>query len=297
MKALVISGGGSKGAFAGGICEYLITQCNRDYDLYVGTSTGSLLIPCLALGEIERIKHVYTNVSQKQIFNVSPFVMRGEKIKINHFNTIRMFLKRSKTFGESKNLLKLIKNTFSVEEYEELKVRGKKLVVTTANISTNQMECKSSEDYEYDDFCDWMWASSNVVPFMSIVEKDGFEYADGGYGSLVPIKEAIRMGATQIDVVILRTEVPRGQQSARNPFSTLMRVLNFMHTQIGYDDIRIGKYESMLHDVELNLYYTPYRLTENSLAFNSNKMKKWWQEGYEYAREQNPACVYIKQQK
>jgi predicted patatin/cPLA2 family phospholipase len=27
MKALVISGGGSKGAFAGGIAEYLIRDC------------------------------------------------------------------------------------------------------------------------------------------------------------------------------------------------------------------------------------------------------------------------------
>ena len=31
MKALVISGGGSKGAFAGGIAQYLIQEKKKDY--------------------------------------------------------------------------------------------------------------------------------------------------------------------------------------------------------------------------------------------------------------------------
>ena len=56
MRALVISGGGSKGAFAGGIAEYLISKCGIRYGLFVGTSTGSLLIPLLAIGEISKIK-------------------------------------------------------------------------------------------------------------------------------------------------------------------------------------------------------------------------------------------------
>jgi len=68
MRALVISGGGSKGAFAGGIAEYLITVCKNDYDLFVGTSTGSLLIPLLSIGEISKLKEVYTSVNQKFYF-------------------------------------------------------------------------------------------------------------------------------------------------------------------------------------------------------------------------------------
>ena len=44
MRALVISGGGSKGAFAGGVAQFLMEQRGYDYDLLLGTSTGSLLI-------------------------------------------------------------------------------------------------------------------------------------------------------------------------------------------------------------------------------------------------------------
>ena len=52
MRALVISGGGSKGAFAGGVAEYLIDEKNNTYDLFLGTSTGSLMVSHLALGKL-----------------------------------------------------------------------------------------------------------------------------------------------------------------------------------------------------------------------------------------------------
>ena len=62
MKALVISGGGSKGAFAGGVAQFLIEEVKRDYDIFVGTSTGSLLLSHLALSKVDKIKEIYSNV-------------------------------------------------------------------------------------------------------------------------------------------------------------------------------------------------------------------------------------------
>ena len=55
MRALVISGGGSKGAYAGGVAQYLIQDEGVNYDMFLGTSTGSLLIPHLAAGKIDKI--------------------------------------------------------------------------------------------------------------------------------------------------------------------------------------------------------------------------------------------------
>ena len=54
MRALVISRGGSKGAFAGGVAQYLIEEKKMKYDLFIGTSTGSLLVSHLALGELKK---------------------------------------------------------------------------------------------------------------------------------------------------------------------------------------------------------------------------------------------------
>ena len=77
MKALVISGGGSKGAFAGGIAEYLITECGKDYDLMVGSSAGALLLPHLAIGNIEKIKKIYTSATRKT-FLMYHLLIRGK---------------------------------------------------------------------------------------------------------------------------------------------------------------------------------------------------------------------------
>ena len=51
MRALVISGGGSKGAFGGGVAQYLLQEKMYKYDILIGSSTASLLIPHQALGK------------------------------------------------------------------------------------------------------------------------------------------------------------------------------------------------------------------------------------------------------
>ena len=106
MKALVISGGGSKGAFAGGVAEYLIQHQKKEYDLFLGTSTGSLMVTHLALGEIADLKDIYTSVNQRSIFSNCPITVKnihGNKVVgINHLNVFWNFIRGRKTFGESK---------------------------------------------------------------------------------------------------------------------------------------------------------------------------------------------------
>ncbi|HET8810532.1 MAG TPA: patatin-like phospholipase family protein, partial [Flavobacteriaceae bacterium] len=91
MRALVISGGGSKGAYAGGVAQHLIEVQQRKYDLLLGSSTGSLLIPHLSIGKVEKLHHIYTNVNQQSIFSLNPFVTRKkgsrEFVSINFLNT------------------------------------------------------------------------------------------------------------------------------------------------------------------------------------------------------------------
>ena len=112
-KALVISGGGSKGAFAGGVAEYLLTEQQKEYDIFIGTSTGSLLVSHLALEKLDALKELYTNVNQRAIFSNNPFTIKNvdgvKVIRVNHFNTLWNFVNGRKTFGESKNLRKLIR--------------------------------------------------------------------------------------------------------------------------------------------------------------------------------------------
>lgn len=292
MKALVISGGGSKGAFAGGVAQFLIQEKKHEYDLFLGTSTGSLLLPHLALGKIDKIRSIYTNVNGKTIFNISPFIVKTKDnipiVTINHFNVLRQFIKGKRTFGESHGLFSYIKSNFTLAEFNTLKATKADIVITVTNLTRNEPEYKSIKNCDYEEFCEWIWISSNYIPFMSLVTKDNCEYGDGGFSSLVPIREAINRGATEIDVVILETEVNTSKAViGKNPFSLMIDMFRIALDQVERHDIIIGKLMATNRDVKLNLYYTPTKLTDNALIFNKIEMKKWWEDGYEYAQNKS----------
>ncbi len=290
MRALVISGGGSKGAYAGGVAQYLMQEQGKKYDLFLGTSTGSLLIPQLALGNIDKTYDIYTNVSQRTIFNVNPFRVRKkgnrEYVSINFLSSLWQFIKFKRTFGESKNLRRSIRRSFSESEFEQARQMTQDVVVTVSNLTKNKTEYKSINDFSYDDFCDWIWISCNYVPFMSLVTKEGCEYADGGFGCMVPIREAIRRGATEVDAIILESEnMEQNKVLGKNPFSLMVNLFSYMLDQVEGHDTVLGKLAAINKDVPLNLYYTPSKLTENSLVFNKKLMTNWWQQGFDYAAQ------------
>ncbi len=291
-KALVISGGGSKGAFAGGVAKYLIQEKKQDYDIIVGTSTGSLMVIHLALEKIDELQRIYSSIKQRSIFSNNPFFIKkvhGVKvIGIKHINTLWNFLNGRKTFGESKNLRKFIRKEISKSDFLKVKNSDKEVIVTVSNLTENRVEYKSINDYDYEDYCDWIWGSCNYVPFMSLLQKNNCEYADGGFGDLVPIKEAILKGATEIDVIILETETEHlSRMPSKNPFSLLMNVFDFMLDQIEQQNVHIGKLQAIHKNVKLNLYYTPTVLTTNSLIFDKKLMARWWKMGYNYAKKKN----------
>lgn len=291
MRALVISGGGCKGAFAGGAAEYLIKEKQRDYDIFVGTSTGSLLIPHLAINKIDHIKEAFTNVGQEDIYNTCPFIVKKSSdgslsSRINHFNIIKQFIKRRKTFGETQNLRKTIQRVLPADDFNQIKGSGKEVICTASNLTRSRIEYKYLKECSYEDFLDWMWISSSFVPFMSLVEKNGYEYADGGFGNYIPIEEAINLGATEIDVIVLNPKHRMIENfKTRNAFDVMLHSLGFMLNQIAYDDILIGHLESIYNDdIHVKFMFTPRVLTDYSFYFEAEQMKAWWQEGYEHAK-------------
>jgi predicted patatin/cPLA2 family phospholipase len=298
MRALVISGGGSKGAFAGGVAQFLIKECHKQFDIFIGSSAGSLLMPLLALGETEKLHTIFTTVTQGDIFNINPFVISKKngvfKTGINHLGIVRMFLKQKKTFGESLNLREMIGRFLNEDDFLKIKNGGPDVVITVANLTSMQVEYKSVKNCTYEDFCDWVWASANVVPFMSLLQKNECEYGDGGLGNNVPVSRAIMMGATEIDVIVLKPEKRQIKNPpVRNALELTERAFNFMVNQIQIDDVTIGRMEGIQKDIILNFYQPPQILTDNSLIFDPVKMKEWWNIGLQYARENSPDCVCL----
>ena len=209
------------------------------------------------------------------------------KIKINHFNVVKNFIRGKKTFGESENLRKLIAREISKEVFETAKAKHKEVVVCVSNFTLNEIEYKSLSACSYEDFLDWIWVSCNFLPFMSLVVKNRFEYADGGFGCIIAIEEAIRRGAKEIDAIMLNTEVQQlNRMRSRNAFDVLLSTLDFMGDQIVKDNIKVGQLLAKEKGVKLRLFYIPKVLTTNSLVFDRHEMENWWQEGWEHAQHE-----------
>lgn len=289
---MVISGGGSKGAYGGGIASYLLEH-RPAYDLFIGTSTGSLLAPLLAVGKVDILREAYTHVTQDDIFNVNPFISiskaYGSEIKMNHLNTLRQFWRNRKTFGESHNLRDYIKKFYLPEDHRKLREQLINVVVTVSNLSKNQVEYKSVFDHSYEDFVDWIWISCNLIPFMSLVIKDRCEYADGGLGNFIPVKKAIDMGAKHVDAIVLDTHHQAiNHLPSLNLFDLIFRIFDYSIYQIQQKDIELADLQASIYEGDINYYYIPQLLTSNSLIFNTEKMKRWWLQGYDYARSAPP---------
>ena len=186
--------------------EYL-KETGKDWDFYAGTSTGSLVIPLVACNEIERLKVAYTSITPDKIFKLNPFFVKSNndgdfKFGINHFTIAKnLIINHSISLGDSSNLRKTLEEFLRPENYQKIIDSGKDVIVSVCNLNLETIEFKSILQETYTDFLDWMWASGSATPFMSVVEKNGYEWADGGLLRFIPLLEAIERGATEIDAI------------------------------------------------------------------------------------------------
>ena len=123
-KALVISGGGSKGAFAVGVYKYLVSTYDLGFDVLIGTSTGSLIVPLAALGKIDLLEKLYTTQKTENIV-----------IKDNIGNRLN-----KDAIFEVTPLWETIKTYYTDEFYDDLMNSGKEIFFEY-NLFANRGAC------------------------------------------------------------------------------------------------------------------------------------------------------------
>lgn len=284
MKAIVISGGGAKGAWGGGVTEYLHKDLNKKWDIFLGSSTGSLISANLPKYDFDELKQMYTSVNNDSIFSVNPFKDNG---KIKFFNLVWRLIKKKKSIGEFGNLRKLLKESCTIQDFLNIK-SSNEIIITTSNMTTGSPEFFSNKDYthanlgpRYDRFIDAIIASASVPLAAEPVKIDNDYYLDGGILEHAPIQKAIEMGASEIDIIMLRTEKSKNTEwSPKNMFDVLLRTIDLLQREVSLSDVMIATLLADLKkDVQLNFYYTPTELSRNALTFDKEEMLKWWESG------------------
>lgn len=297
-RGLVISGGGSWGAYGGGT----LTRINGKYDTVVGVSTGSLLAPFAALNEWEVLKAGYTSITNSNIidevwYKPYPFKPNG---KIRLLAIIVALLLGQKTIGTSNALRKTIDKFFSEEFFNDLKRKNKEVLIGTQNYA--QMPSKihyfSSANTNFEDFKDWMWCSANFPFFTSLVKKSWTNntgsfhiglWSDGGMSDLVGLDQVMGKGFKEIDIILHRTKnVEKYEGHIINNFmENVSTSISAMRYDIEFQYFFQKIEELNKEGTKVTIYWLPRKLSTNSMIFNQEEMLAWWDEGYNTAFDEN----------
>lgn len=273
-KGIVISGGGSWGAFTVG--RLAVNKPKVDY--VIGCSTGSLIAPFVLLEKWDELIFLYSNVEDSDIFSTNPFKQNGN-IKI--FQALKRLILGKKTLGETLSLKSMILKYFTKEMFEELKFKNKECIVTVCNIDNpyRSTEFINSKDCIYEVFCDYMFASCCVPLVTTLVEINGNNYCDGGTLEGVPIQQAVKDNCTELDVYLHNVEFKKPYKPIKNILHFSARLFNLMRQEIKKDDMSIGNFNN---NVSIKYKYLPYELNLRLLRFNKEQMRMWIIEGINY---------------
>lgn len=283
MKALVLSGGGAKGAYQVGVLKRWMGDHEIDYDIMCGVSVGALNVAGLA--------RIPKGQSRKAIQELENFWLT----KITGTKSIH---KRWCPFGalhalwlksvyNSSPLIKLVKESLDLSTVMK---NGRKISVGAVCLETGEHRYVDETD---PNFSDWILASSSYPVFLKPIEIEGKHWSDGGVVNVTPLGKAIELGATEIDIVICSDPWAKitwdSNRKAAVP-DQVIQVLNIMSSQIMKNDIQITGLKNDLSDinpkyksVKIRVVFPKFELIKNPLEFNPEEIKMMMEQGYKDA--------------
>jgi NTE family protein len=205
LKALVVSGGGSKGAFAVGAVRYMRETLGIEFSMVAGTSTGALIVPFVVSGDLALTEKMYTSVTNADI--LAPVSLQTTWKRGYLFDTapLEKLLGRHLTEARARRILDSDVPAFLAAvslqtgrltyfqtgtatgcangHAEVVKVTDRDMLISAIVASTNQPV-----------FMPPVWLPQDQQPVC--------EYVDGGVREYAPIHVAIANGATEIYAVL-----------------------------------------------------------------------------------------------
>lgn len=227
--ALVVSGGGSRGAFAVGAIEVLWKK-GWKFDIISGTSTGALITSLATINDIDTLVKIYTSVRTRDI------------IKLNWWGFFR------DSIYSTKPLEKLIRKTMQGVRYDALMVSPITALLCRVGFQTGRILYGSQRPIvPYPEIRPWtnfegyvkaLLASTNEPTLMTPIQIDGETCFDGGVREVVPLQIVTELGAEKVVVII---NSPPNPSITMGPFTSLLdigpRAIDLMTTEIGNDDL------------------------------------------------------------
>lgn len=197
-KAVVLCGGGAKGAYQIGALKAL-KKIGYKYDIVTGTSVGALNGAFAVMNDIKKAEKIWSDIDMKKIFSFNE--KQKDISKAKSMTDLTTNLIKSGSSASYEPLLNLIK-----ENVNEKKIR--KSNIDYGFITTRFSPLKKVEIYKEDiprgQINSYIMASAACYPYMKSYKINNTMYIDGGYFDNMPIDMAIKKGASDIVVIDLK---------------------------------------------------------------------------------------------
>lgn len=283
MRALVLSGGGSKGSWQVGALKAIVEHdLGEDGFRFIsGTSVGALNAAGLGM---------FPNTGFKESVDFLEGLWR-EKLKIWKLAFPWYIIGLWKPYiGSNRGLKKFIDKHLDVKK---IKGSGVGLCFSAVDIESGALK-RFDEDFK--DLKGAILASSSF-PIAFPPQKVGKQhYTDGGVRDIAPLKPAIEAGADEI-VVIMTADpfTPVKSDLPGNAVSMAMRVVDLLTTEVLFNDIqKCQEINSRLQQYPAQYvgkrrisvrYFWPSKELTDSLDFKRKTMRKQIEQGYEETKK------------
>ena len=192
--AIVLSGGGAKGAYQVGVWKAL-RKLGINYDIVTGTSVGALNGVLMVQRDFHAAFNLWSNIDYSFIFD-KDFSKVNEKVYLTY---IKEFVKDGGM--DITNLEKAMERFFDSERFFNSPVD---FGIVVYNLSRFKAEFWTKKYLNDKNIKDYVIASATCYPAFKIKKINNETYIDGGIYDNMPINLAIDLGADRIIVVDLK---------------------------------------------------------------------------------------------
>ena len=203
-KALVLGGGGTKGAYQYGAIRAL-EKLNYKFDIVTGTSIGALNGCLYAQNDLDRLYDLWQNLKMEDILADKIPDQYDIETLVNNNNLISTFFKNY-VKEKGADITPFKNNIANYFDYDHLMASNIDFGLVTVNYPSLKPEYVLKKDLTRENGCNYLLASASCFPAFPICHFDNKAYIDGGYYDNCPIELAFEMGADSVVAVDLTTK-------------------------------------------------------------------------------------------
>ncbi len=224
-RALILAGGGSRGAFQIGVYKYLAER-NWIPDIICGTSVGAINAAGIGSGlDAHALVRLWTTYNRRKMYrlNLIPF--------LSYFLSGRGL----KPLLDTRLLQAMVSDHV---DFDHLKHNRTKVVISTVNVLTS-LPCFFDNSQIQLEHIMASGAMPVLFPWQYI---DGVPHWDGGTMANIPLQPALDFGADEIIIVLLSPITHTPQSFPKNVRTALEMV---------FEQLLAGSYESALKSLRV----------------------------------------------